>query len=113
MFENLLEGVFFLLAFEGRFRCKQDVEDDSTAPNIAFVSEKTSDYFRGHITHSSHQLTAFHFGAGQFIGGSKVKQLDLYLFASGLLIDFGIEDNIFEFDVSMYDMQFVEVVDAS
>ena len=113
MLEDLFKGIFLFLALEGRLGGEQDIEDDSAAPQVTFACEKTSYDLRRHIADCPYQFVAFDFGTGQFIGCSKVEQLDFYLFSSGLLIEFCIEDNIFEFDISMHNMQFVQVVDAS
>ena len=54
MSENLLKSVFFLGTPEGRLGSKENIENNSTAPEVAFVSKIAFDNLRRHVADSAH-----------------------------------------------------------
>ena len=101
MGEDLIHSLIFLFALEEGFRGKQDIQNDSTAPEIAFGSKVPSDYLRSNITHSSHQAVAFGLGLCHLIGSPEVYKLYLYILEIRLVSDLVNEDNVFKFDISV------------
>ena len=57
--QYFVDCIFFFLALERRLRGKQDMQDNSATPEIAFISEKPLDYLRRHIAQRSNQIATF------------------------------------------------------
>jgi hypothetical protein len=111
--QDLINRILLLLAFEGRFRYQQDVQDNSTTPEVAFIGEEALNYLRSNVAHSTYKIRASHFGTVQLICSAKIKQFDLYLITGGFLLNFIDEDDVFEFDIPVDDMQGMQIVQAA
>ena len=109
----LIKSVLSFGASKGRLGGQEDIEDDTTAPKVTFVSEISFNNLGRHVADSSHKLGTLYFMFDHSVSSSKVKQFDLNLLSVHLIIEFFDKNNIFQFEISMHYSNSFEVVEAT
>ena len=95
--ENLLQGVLFLGTSKGSLGSKQNIKDDSTTPQITFVSKEPSDDLRSHVADSTNKIRTLYSRFIYFTGSTKIKQFYLNLILVHEIFNSTIKYYIFQF----------------
>lgn len=102
---NLLHNFLVSRSIEGRHTRKDDIDKDTTRPNVAFRTVILGQNFRSDVVRST-QLFVLALGLREGDGGAEVDDLDL--------VEFFVlfEQDVFRLQITMHDSIGVTVVDA-
>ncbi len=113
MSQYLLKRIFLFLTFEGRLRSQQNIKNNSTTPQIAFICKVSFNNLRSHIAHCSNQFVTLHFRLSQLTSSPKIKQLNLNIISCSMVLHFFNKDHILQLDVSMNYTNSMKIVETS
>lgn len=103
MIQYFRNSLLLGLALEGRLRGEEDIKNDSAAPDVALIGEIALYDLRGKITDRAHQIFTPDFGPGHFKSSAEVKQLQINLFAAGIVFNLLDKHHVLQLDVPMHD----------
>lgn len=99
--EDFIDCFLFPSAFERRMGSEKDIQDDSTAPEITFLSEIPFYYLWRNIAHSPNKLWYLDLWPCNFVGSSKIKQFYFYLLLFRAIFYLIIKHHILQLYISM------------